>query len=138
VSRPLLPVLLLAGALGGCSAVRVTVTDAESGAPISGATLSVQDGAGRLQERTRSGPDGSAGLGSAPAGTALIVMARGYAAAGLPWPPAAPVQPLSVALEPRSVADFISTGAGSTAAPPEIQVNRHCPCLDPLEGTPGR
>jgi hypothetical protein len=136
MALPALLTALLAGGLGGCSAVRVTVTDAENGSPIAGATLSVLDAAGHLEERTRSGPDGSAGLGRAPAGSALVVEARDYAGSGLPWPPGTPGQRLAVALEPRAIADFIHTGA--TTAPPEIQVNRHCPCLDPVEGAPSR
>jgi len=133
--RATLP-LLVAVLLCGCSAVRVTVTDAESGAPIAGATLSVRDAAGQLQERTQSGADGSAGLGASPSGTLLAVVATGYAAAGLAWPPADAARPIPVALEPRAIADF--RDAGGVAMPLEVHVNRHCPCLDPVEGTSGK
>jgi len=122
--------------LGSCSAVRVTVTDAESGAPIAGATVSVRDARGALMERTRSGADGSAGLGASPSGTLLSVDAKGYAATGLAWPPHDTARPIPVALEPRAIADF--RDAGGVAMPLEIHVNRHCPCLDPVEGVPGK
>ena len=136
-SQAALAALLVAAVLlGGCSAVRVSVTDAESGAPIAGATLSVRDASGQLLERTRSGPDGGAGLGVSPSGTLLAVVAAGYAAAGVAWPPTDALRPIPVALEPRAIADF--RDAGGVAMPLTIHVNRHCPCLDPVEGTPGK